>query len=60
MKPEEHQPSGTANFSKIDKVMLHRYKGQTAGTNKVKLNIYAVNYNILRIMSGMAALAYTI
>jgi len=60
LKPEDHQPSGTCNFSKIDKVMLHRYKGQTASTDKVKLNIYAINYNILRVMSGMAALAYTL
>jgi len=60
LKPEDHQPSGTCNFSKIDKVMLHRYKGQTASTDKVKLNIYAVNYNILRVMSGMCALAYTL
>jgi len=60
LKPEEHQPSGTCNFSKIDKVMLHRYKGQTSETNKVKLNIYAINYNILRVMSGMAAIAYTL
>jgi hypothetical protein len=60
LKPEEHQPSGTCNFSKVDKVMLHRYKGQTAETDRVKLNIYAINYNILRVMSGMAALAYTL
>jgi hypothetical protein len=60
LKPEEHQPSGTCNFSKVDKVMINRYKGQTAETDKVKLNIYAINYNILRVMSGMAALAYTL
>ena len=60
LKPEDHQPSGTCNFSKVDKVMLHRYKGQTAETDRVKLNIYAINYNILRVMSGMAALAYTL
>ena len=60
LKPEDHQPSGTCNFSKIDKVMLHRYKGQDKTTNIVNLNIYAVNYNILRVMSGLAALAYTL
>ena len=40
--------------------MLHRYKGQDKTTNIVNLNIYAVNYNILRVMSGLAALAYTL
>jgi hypothetical protein len=60
LKPEDHQPSGTCNFSKIDKVMLHRYKGQIQSNDRVNLNIYAVNYNILRVMSGLAALAYTL
>ena len=63
LKPEDHQPSGTCNFSKIDKVMLHRYKGDESNVirdNLVKLNIYAINYNILRIMSGMAGIAYTL
>jgi len=61
LKPEDHQPSGTCNFSKVEKVSLHRYKGQsTDPTNKVDLNIYAINYNVLRVMSGMAALAYTL
>jgi len=51
--PEDHQPSGTCNFSKIDhaKLML-----SAAGTIS---NIYAVNYNVLRIMSGMGGLAYS-
>jgi hypothetical protein len=60
LKPEEHQPSGTCNFSKIDKVRLHRYKDQDKENNVVKLNIYAINYNILRIMSGQASIAYTL
>jgi len=60
LKPEEHQPSGSCNFSKLDKAFLHRYKRQTTNNDYVKLNIYAVNYNILRIMSGMAAIAYTL
>jgi len=51
LKPEEHQPSGTCNFSRIDNAQL---KGD--GT---PLNIYAVNYNVLRIMSGMGGLAYS-
>jgi hypothetical protein len=54
LKPEEHQPSGTCNFSRIDNAQL---KSTTAtGGN---MNIYAVNYNVLRIMSGMGGLAYS-
>jgi len=56
LKPEEHQPSGTCNFSRIDNSQLtcENYNG-TEGT----LEIYAVNYNVLRIMSGMGGLAYS-
>ena len=52
LKPEEYQPSGTCNFSRIKNSYLVM---GTAGP----LYIYAVNYNVLRIMSGMAGLVYT-
>jgi len=59
LKPEEHQPSGTCNFSNIDRVQLHRYKGQRpSNANPVPLNVFAINYNILRIMGGRCNLAY--
>jgi len=58
LKPEEHQPSGTCNFSNIDRIMLHRYKGQAQNTFMTPLNVYAINYNILRIMGGKASMAY--
>jgi hypothetical protein len=51
LKPEEHQPSGTCNFSRIDNAQL-----VNPGT---ALTVYAVNYNVLRIMSGMGGLAYS-
>ena len=54
LKPEEHQPSGTCNFSRIDNAVLAT-KARAAGT----LKVYAVNYNVLRIMSGMGGLAYS-
>jgi len=56
LKPEEHQPSGTCNFSRIDtaKLDIGTSTGMTADHN-----IYAVNYNVLRIMSGMGGLAYS-
>ena len=56
LKPEEHQPSGTCNFSRIDNAKLDF--SATTGTGGVA-NIYAVNYNVLRIMSGMGGLAYS-
>lgn len=72
LRPEEHQPSGTCNFSRIDNTMLEytldsseiiespvipeiKFKnGKTA-----HLNIFARNYNVLRIMSGMGGMAYS-
>ena len=55
LKPEEHQPSGTCNFSRIDNAQLVNSGSPAAGN----INIYAVNYNVLRIMSGMGGLAYS-
>ena len=57
LKPEEHQPSGTCNFSRIDNAQLN--VSDTASTGDGGGNIYAVNYNVLRIMSGMGGLAYS-
>ena len=57
LKPEEHQPSGTCNFSRIDSAVLKCDANYT--TSAGTLDIYAVNYNVLRIMSGMGGLAYS-
>ena len=53
LKPEEHQPSGTCNFSRIDNAQL------VASNASASYDVYAVNYNVLRIMSGMGGLAYS-
>ena len=54
LSPEEHQPSGACNFSRIESA---KFLLDNPGTIS---NIYAVNYNVLRIMSGMGGLAYAI
>jgi len=54
LKPEEHQPSGTCNFSRIDDARI-----VVGGATSSATKIYAVNYNVLRIMSGMGGLAYS-
>ena len=67
IKPEEHQPSGTCNFSRIDSATLVFDSIRAAtedGTYPTKaypynFRIYAVNYNIFRILSGMGGLAYS-
>ena len=77
LKPEQHQPSGTCNFSRIDNSQLElrlrdevgasvlpivdsgfRMNAKVARKGAV-LRVYAVNYNLLRIMSGLGGLAYS-
>ena len=70
--PEEHQPSGTCNMSRIDNATLQltltpnsvsyptpAYTGAPTGSRNVNIKVFAVNYNVLRIMSGMGGLAYS-
>jgi hypothetical protein len=69
LKPEEHQPSGSANLSRIDKTTLNlSYNDPTyhpglipigAFGNTSNLYIFDFNYNVLRIMSGMGGIAYS-
>ena len=56
LKPEEHQPSGTCNMSRIDNATL-ALELNSASASTVR--VYATNYNVLRIMSGMGGLAYS-
>jgi hypothetical protein len=64
LNPEDHQPSGTCNFSRIDNAVLSITKpwldgSYTSTANRGIVKIFAVNYNVLRIMSGMGGLAYS-
>ena len=74
LRPEEHQPSGTCNFSRIDNTKFHlevddhtsitspadpSNKIELPGPQHAQLNVWAMNYNVLRIMSGMGGLAYS-
>ena len=71
LRAQDHQPTGTCNFSRIDNATLQvdcglnnasrsdyvsRFIGNTS--NSI-VNIYTVNYNVLRVMSGMAGTAYS-
>jgi len=61
LRPEEHQPSGTCNFSRIDNATLQLVLSSAAigGDATAKVRVYATNYNVLRVMSGMGGLAYS-
>ena len=61
LRPEEHQPSGSCNFSRIDNAtfQLILSSATVQGTRTAKVRVYALNYNVLRIMSGMGGMAYS-
>jgi len=59
LKPEDHQPSGTCNFSRIDNAVLNLSIANVPSSYTATLFVFAVNYNVLRIMSGMGGLAYS-
>jgi hypothetical protein len=61
LKPEEHQPSGTCNFSRVDiaTLLLNLTANTFSGGDTAKVRIYCTNYNVLRIMSGMGGLAFS-
>jgi len=61
LRPEEHQPSGTCNFSRIDNATLQLVLSNATveSTKTAKVRVYATNYNVLRVMSGMGGLAYS-
>ena len=62
LKPEDHNPSGTLNFSRIDNANLRLTLSNfmlNSYNSGVAIKVYATNYNILRIMSGMGGLAYS-
>lgn len=57
-----HQPSGTTNFSRIDTAVLHlRFRDPANGmpTEMRNVTIYAINFNSLKILSGMAGLLFS-
>ena len=61
LQPEQHQPSGTCNLSRIDNTtILLTVSNNAVGTaTSSTVRVYATNYNVLRIMSGMGGLAYS-
>ena len=56
LKPEEHQPTGTCNFSRIDNAQVSVKMNTTDATT---MHMFATNYNVLRIQSGMGGLAFS-
>jgi hypothetical protein len=58
LKPEQHQPSGTCNFSRVDNSQVEVVLKSGVSPNSY-LEMFAINYNVLRIQSGMGGLAFS-
>jgi len=58
LKPEEHQPSGTCNFSRIDNAQVS-VTLKSGATQSETMHLFATNYNVLRVQSGMGGLAFS-
>jgi hypothetical protein len=60
LRPYDLQPSGSCNFSRIDNVKMNMTFDKTVHTTSAsKLKVYAVNYNVLRIMNGMSSIVFS-
>lgn len=59
LNPLDHQPSGSLNFSKIDRAEF-RFINIQKQLNEAKLHIFGINYNVLKIVNGMCGLLYSI
>ena len=61
LSPEQHQPSGTCNLSRIDNttLMLTVSNNAVGTATSSSVRVYATNYNVLRVLSGMGGLAYS-
>ena len=59
LKPEEHQPSGTQNFSRLD---YQEFRVNIFNTYPIedRFNCYffAINYNVFRIIGGMGSTVF--
>jgi hypothetical protein len=61
LHPEQHQPSGTCNLSGIDNttLLLTVSNNAVGAVTSSSVYVFATNYNVLRVMSGMGGLAYS-
>ena len=56
LNPDDHQPSGTCNFSKLDTAVLNLVLNNSI-TDSI-ISLYAVNYNVLKIEGGRGFITY--
>ena len=57
-KPEVYYPTGQVNMSRIKHQKLNIELDETDTQNAIHVSVYAVNYNVLHVESGLAGLKF--
>ena len=57
LKPEDSNPTGSLNMSRVDNSQLVFEFDQAI--NNRNIHVFAVGYNVLKVQSGMAGLAFS-
>ena len=58
LNPEVYYPTGQVNMSRIRHQKLDVEMEETGQNNDIHVNVYAVNYNVLHVESGLAGLKF--
>ena len=58
LRPEQHYPSGQLNMSRIIHKKLDIELDETSSTRDIDVSVYALNYNVLHVASGLVGLKF--
>ena len=59
LNPEEFQPSGTCNFSRINRAQLQLYLRTVVNTEiEYDVTVFAHNVNVFRVMGGIGSIVF--
>jgi hypothetical protein len=60
LAPEASQPQGTCNGSRIDTITLQMTMNPLIQSYSAGVTVYAINYNVLRIVAGLGGVLFTV
>jgi len=60
LTPEASQPQGSCNASRLDTIVLQLTMNPRITSYNAGVTVYAVNYNVLRIVAGLGGVLFTV
>jgi len=60
LAPEAAQPQGSCNGSRLNSIVLKAQMNPNVESRPVGVTLYAVNYNVLRIVAGLGGVLFTV